>query len=106
LQNKIAFSLLTAVLVASAIACGGEVEPDETTDETTPADETGTAQQDLAIGGLNAKGDSCTIDTPEGLKIPGTEDGNGKCCSVFDATKCVDLPKKDAAYIGRIYTRR
>jgi hypothetical protein len=43
----------------------------------------------------------CSIDTPEGLKIPGKKDGKGNCCSVFDSTKCVKLPDppKDPAKV-------
>ena len=40
--------------------------------------------------GAGAAGDNCSIDLPNGLKEPGTLDGKGHCCSVFDSTKCVD----------------
>jgi hypothetical protein len=49
---------------------------------------------ELAIGGLNAEGDDCTIDLPDGLKEPGTVKGT-QCCSIFHSDKCVDLPKSN-----------
>jgi hypothetical protein len=48
----------------------------------------------LAIGGLGAEGDDCTIDLPDGLKEPGTVKGT-QCCSIFHSDKCVALPKSN-----------
>ena len=42
---------------------------------------------------VGARGESCDISLPNGLKEPGKEDGNGNCCSVFGSKKCVKLSR-------------
>jgi hypothetical protein len=41
---------------------------------------------------VSADGDSCTIETPEGLKVPGKVNGL-ECCSVVDPDNCVVILK-------------
>jgi hypothetical protein len=77
-------SILSAVLFVSVAACGGA-----------PDDPTGSGENALD-NAPGAVGDNCSIDLPNGTKEPGTETKDGKCCSVFDAKKCVDLPKAPA----------
>jgi hypothetical protein len=43
---------------------------------------------------VGARGESCDINLPNGLKEPGKEDGNGNCCSVFNSSKCTKLTKE------------
>jgi hypothetical protein len=52
------------------------------------------SHMELAIGGLGAEGDSCTIDLPDGLKEPGTVKGT-QCCSVLHTDKCYDIQKSN-----------
>jgi|WetSurSiteA1Bulk_404760.scaffolds.fasta_scaffold52603_1 hypothetical protein len=59
-----------------------------------PGPSNASSHMELAIGGLNAEGDDCTIDLPDGLKEPGTVKGT-QCCSIFHSDKCVDLPKSN-----------
>lgn len=59
-----------------------------------PGPSNASSHMELAIGGLGAEGDDCTIDLPDGLKEPGTVKGT-QCCSVFHSDKCVDLPKSN-----------
>lgn len=65
------------------------------------------SHMELAIGGLGAEGDDCTIDLPDGLKEPGTVKGT-QCCSIFHSDKCVDLPKSNgqSTSSGTISTTR
>ena len=77
---------LGLALATQVVACSGGSDPD-------PEPSTQTNEEGLMRGGLGANGDNCSIDLPNGTKEPGADDGNGHCCSVFDATKCVDLPK-------------
>lgn len=74
------FTLALFLSAAAAVACSGEAGSEESI---------GTNQAALDNGN-SATGDSCTIDLDSGLKEPGTDDGKGHCCSVFDSTKCVD----------------
>lgn len=59
-----------------------------------PGPSNASSHMELAIGGLGAEGDDCTIDLPDGLKEPGTVKGT-QCCSIFHSDKCVDLPKSN-----------
>ncbi len=46
---------------------------------------------------VGARGESCDINLPNGLKDPGKEDGNGNCCSVFNSSKCTKLTKEKSS---------
>ena len=49
---------------------------------------------------VGARGESCDINLPNGLKEPGKEDGNGNCCSVFNSSKCTKLTKEKPTQAG------
>lgn len=59
-----------------------------------PGPSNASSHMELAIGGLGAEGDDCTIDLPSGLKVPGTVKGT-QCCSIFHSDECYDLPKSN-----------
>ena len=46
---------------------------------------------------VGARGESCDINLPNGLKEPGKDDGNGHCCSVFNSSKCTKLTKEKSS---------
>jgi hypothetical protein len=46
---------------------------------------------------VGARGESCDINLPNGLKEPGKDDGNGNCCSAFNSSKCTKLTKEKSS---------
>ena len=77
------FIFAAFALLAPTFACSAGVDPEPTSS---------TDEALINRGGFGVDGDNCSINLPSGLKEPGTMK-DGKCCSVFDATKCVDMPK-------------
>ena len=84
-----AYGVLAFAALAACVACGG-ADPDPT----------GSDESQLNNGGLGATGDACTIDLPDGLKVPGKENAKGQCCNIFHEDECYDKPTPTPAQTG------